>query len=139
MGKRFAGGGGGVVRAPLPPLGGRGVRKGAPRDRTDVGKYTTSGFQGKLSTLLVHSPMQRLHAEDGVFPKTTTMGNATQGFWITQCYTAIHESPVGVPVCNHLAEVVRSKPGRRIYGENATYPPIWAYSRTLPQGVELLV
>ena len=39
---------------------------------------------------------------------------------------------------NHLAEVVRSKPGRRIYGENATYPPIWAYSRTLPQGVELL-
>ena len=40
---------------------------------------------------------------------------------------------------NHLAEVVRSKPGRRIYGENATYPPIWAYSRTLPQGVELLV
>ena len=24
---------------------------------------------------------------------------------------------------NHLAEVVRSKPGRRIYGENATYPP----------------
>ena len=40
---------------------------------------------------------------------------------------------------NHLAEVVRSKPGRRIHGENATYPPIWAYSRTLPQGVELLV
>ena len=40
---------------------------------------------------------------------------------------------------NHLAEVVRSKPGRRIYGENATYPPIWAYSRTLPQGVEFLV
>ena len=40
---------------------------------------------------------------------------------------------------NHLAEVVRSKPGRRIYGENATYPPFWAYSRTLPQGVELLV
>ena len=40
---------------------------------------------------------------------------------------------------NHLAEVVRSKPGRHIYGENATYPPIWAYSRTLPQGVELLV
>ena len=27
---------------------------------------------------------------------------------------------------NHLAEVVRSKPGRRIYGENATYPPILA-------------
>ena len=24
-------------------------------------------------------------------------------------------------------------------GENATYPPFWAYSRTLPQGVELLV
>ena len=40
---------------------------------------------------------------------------------------------------SHLAEVVRSKPGRRIYGENATYPPFWAYSRTLPQGVELLV
>ena len=40
---------------------------------------------------------------------------------------------------NHLAEVVRSKPGRRICGENATYPPIWAYSRTLPQGVQLLV
>ena len=40
---------------------------------------------------------------------------------------------------NHLAEVVGSKPGRRIYGENATYPPFWAYSRTLPQGVELLV
>ena len=28
---------------------------------------------------------------------------------------------------NHLAEVVRSKPGRRIYGENATYPPILAF------------
>ena len=28
---------------------------------------------------------------------------------------------------NHLAEVVRSKPGRRIYGENATYPPIFAF------------
>ena len=27
---------------------------------------------------------------------------------------------------SHLAEVVRSKPGRRIYGENATYPPILA-------------
>ena len=27
---------------------------------------------------------------------------------------------------NHLAEVVRSKLGRRIYGENATYPPILA-------------
>ena len=27
---------------------------------------------------------------------------------------------------NHLAEVVRSKPSRRIYGENATYPPILA-------------
>ena len=40
---------------------------------------------------------------------------------------------------NHLAEVVRSKPGRRIYGENATYPPFWGYSHTLPQGVELLV
>ena len=40
---------------------------------------------------------------------------------------------------NHLAEVVRSKPGRHIYGENATYPPFWPYSRTLPQGVELLV
>ena len=44
---------------------------------------------------------------------------------------------------NHLAEVVRSKPGRQAYiGENATYPPILglfgAYSRTLPQGVELL-
>ena len=29
-------------------------------------------------------------------------------------------------IMNHLAEVVRSKPGRRIYGENATYPPILA-------------
>ena len=28
---------------------------------------------------------------------------------------------------NHLAEVVRSKPSRRIYGENATYPPILAF------------
>ena len=28
---------------------------------------------------------------------------------------------------NHLAEVVRSKPGRRIYGENATYPLILAF------------
>ena len=28
---------------------------------------------------------------------------------------------------NHLAEVVRSKPGRRIYGENATYPPILVF------------
>ena len=28
---------------------------------------------------------------------------------------------------NHLAEVVRSKPGRLIYGENATYPPILAF------------
>ena len=28
---------------------------------------------------------------------------------------------------NHLAEVVRSKPGRRTYGDNATYPPILAF------------
>ena len=48
-------------------------------------------------------------------------------------------SKIEVFESNHLAEVVRSKPGRRIYGENATYPPFWAYSRTLPQGVELLV
>ena len=31
------------------------------------------------------------------------------------------------PPENHLAEVVRSKPGRRIYGENGTYPPILAF------------
>ena len=54
------------------------------------------------------------------------------GFWLTP--------PAPPPTSeNHLAEVVRSKPGRRIYGENATYPPIWAYLRTLPQGVEMLV
>ena len=43
---------------------------------------------------------------------------------------------------NHLAEVVRSKPGRRIYGKTPHTPPFWpfwGYSRTLPQGVELLV
>ena len=43
---------------------------------------------------------------------------------------------------NHLAEVVRSKPSRRIYGKTPHTPPFWpfwAYSRTLPQGVELLV
>ena len=28
---------------------------------------------------------------------------------------------------NHLAKVVRSKLGRRMYGENATYPPILAF------------
>ena len=41
---------------------------------------------------------------------------------------------------NHLAEVVRSKPGRRISGKTPHTPhfgPFWAYSRTLPQGVEL--
>ena len=43
---------------------------------------------------------------------------------------------------NHLAEVVRSKPGRRIKGKTPHTPhfgPFWTYSRTLPQGVELLV
>ena len=34
---------------------------------------------------------------------------------------------LGSKIMNHLAEVVRSKPGRRIYGENATYPPILAF------------
>ena len=41
---------------------------------------------------------------------------------------------------NNLAEVVRSKPGRRIKGKTPHTPPFepfWAYSRTLPQGVEL--
>ena len=27
---------------------------------------------------------------------------------------------------NHLTEIVRSKPGRPIFRENATYPPFWA-------------
>ena len=38
-------------------------------------------------------------------------------------FTKISSPPLG----NHLAEVGRSKPGRRIYGENATYPPILAF------------
>ena len=44
---------------------------------------------------------------------------------------------------NHLAEVVRSKPGGPVYMGKRHIPPhfgpFWAYSRTLPQGVELLV
>ena len=34
---------------------------------------------------------------------------------------------LGCQTENHLAEVVRSKPGRHIHGENATYPPILAF------------
>ena len=44
---------------------------------------------------------------------------------------------------NHLAEVVRSKPRRPVCRGKRHIPPhfrdFWAYSRTLPQGVELLV
>ena len=44
---------------------------------------------------------------------------------------------------NHLTEVVRSKPRRPSYRGKHCIPPLfgpfWAYSRTLPQGVELLV
>ena len=46
-----------------------------------------------------------------------------------------------VTLANHLAEVVRSKPGRPVYmGKRHThFGPFWAYSRTLPPLVELLV
>ena len=47
--------------------------------------------------------------------------------------------PIQLKNRNHLAEVVRFKARQAYIGENATYPPFWAYSRTLPQGVELLV
>ena len=52
------------------------------------------------------------------------------------------ESRTPMPM-NHLAEVVRSKPDRPVdMGKRHIPPhfgPFWAYSRALPQGVELLV
>ena len=65
-------------------------------------------------------------------------GGGSQGIGTQPAYAVFHSGQVKNG--SHLAEVVRSKPGRQAYiGENATYPPFWAYSRTLPQGVELLV
>ena len=50
---------------------------------------------------------------------------------------------LGSKVMNHLAEVVGSKPRRPVYRGKYHIPPLlgpfWVYSRTLPQGVELLV
>ena len=52
-------------------------------------------------------------------------GGVSQGIGTQPAYAAFH--PRHLKNRSRLAEVVRSKPGRRIYGENATYPPILAF------------